>query len=255
VCPSHSQVRALLLDAERWLSQRFETDFRRELSLVDDASALLALMVGAVPVSGPSVEIDLNAAGIPAAVDVPVVQTHALKFIGLRTVRVVRAARSALATGYEPEARSYDRILLELADHVDGVLSDPSGKTALDWWKGKRRHEIGARLAASGARELHRSLSEDSHGDPAPAIRLIDDANTLELGPRRTAETRRVLLGHAAACRNHAVAIAGVANITVTNLAEFDERIFAMWVELADDKETASCPTKDGRYERDSNPG
>jgi len=234
LAPTHPQVRSLLLGAERKLSESFETDVSHELSLVDDASSFLAMTIGAVPVTDLEIEIDVNRAGIPDSDDVATMQLHALKFIGIRTVRVVRAARSALAAGYEPEARSYDRILLELADHVDGVLNDPSGKTALDWWKGNRRHGIKRRLTAKGAGDLYHFLSQDAHGDPQPVIRLIDESSTLDLAPQRTIATQHSLLFHAVTCRNHGVAIANVGGIRINGLPTLDQRILATSLALAD---------------------
>lgn len=227
---SHQQVRALLRDAEGLHRDRFAAELADDLALVDDASSLLAKVVGMAVGRGGEVEIDVDDnTGVPSDADAAAVQLIALRYLGVRGVRIVRAAQSVLAIGYEPEARVYERILLEIVEHTQSIVRDPSGKTALDWLEGNRRRGVTARVRAMGTGDLYSRLSRDSHGDPNPVIALIDPSHTLELGPRRTVATRLALVRHAAYCRDHAVALCGAADITLDGLPALDARIFDRW--------------------------
>src|SRR6266487_1775069 len=61
----------------------------------------------------------------------------ACTLIGAHTVRVIRAARVVLASGFESEARALDRILVELMAHRQAILNDPSGREAVAWIRRK----------------------------------------------------------------------------------------------------------------------
>lgn len=241
VAPSDRQVRALLRDAEDHQRERFETELADELALVDDASSLLAKVVGMAVGRGGEVEIEVDDdTGVPSDADADAVQLIALRYLGIRGLRVVRAAQSVLATGYEPEARVYERILLEIIEHTQSVLRDPSGKTALEWLKGSRRRGVTRRVRAMGTGDLYSRLSRDSHGDPDPVVALIDLSHTLELGPRRTIATRVALVRHAAYCRDHAVALCRAVDVTLDGLPALDARIFARWSAIDPEHTAAS---------------
>jgi len=133
VAASHQQVRVLLRDAEGLQRERFATDLADELALVDDASSLLAKVVGMAVGRGGEVEIDVDDdTGVPSDADAATVQLIALRYLGIRGVRIVRAAQSVLATGYEPEARVYERILLEIIEHIhpEGPVGQDSARLA-----------------------------------------------------------------------------------------------------------------------------
>jgi hypothetical protein len=166
----------------------------------------------------------------------------AQQFIGVRSLRVVRAARATLAGGYEPESRAHDRILVELGAHRRAILDDESGKTALDWLKGKSRRGVTARVNAMSPSDLYKNLSQDSHGDPEPIQRLAADAtaNTIYIEPRRTLATRASLLMHAGFCRDQAVVIAQAAGIQLNGLPELDEAIRGGWDALESEYESDS---------------
>src|SRR5215211_1404527 len=70
VAPSHQQVRVLLRDAEDLQRERFATELADELALVEDASSLLAKVVGMAVSRGGDVEIDVDDdTGVPSEAD------------------------------------------------------------------------------------------------------------------------------------------------------------------------------------------
>jgi hypothetical protein len=241
VAPSHGEVRALLRDAECLQRERFETEFADVLALVDDASSLLVKVLGMAVGRGGDVEIDVDdETGAPSEADAATVQLIALRYLGIRGVRTVRAAQSVLATGYEPEARVCERILLEIIEHTQSILKDRSGRTALEWLNGNRRRGVTRRVQAMGTGDLYSRLSRDSHGDPDPVVALIDPKYAVEIGPRRTLATRVALVRHAAYCRDHAVALCRAVDITLNGLPALDARIFASWSAIGPTHTTAS---------------
>lgn len=181
----------MVQESERRLRDSYENDAERELGILDDTSSLLTLVMGAV--GGRTTTIDVDKAGVPSG-EVDGLKLMALQFMGIRAVRVVRAARATLASSYEPETRALDRILVELLAHRRAILDDSTGKAAFDWLKGKGRARITEKVAAMAPPDLYGNLSRDSHGDPAAVLALIDPAtNVLALEPRRTPATRASL--------------------------------------------------------------
>jgi hypothetical protein len=226
----HEQLRGHIRRVEAELAARFEHDAGRELDLADDASALLALVMSAV--GKRTAALDLNRAGEPSG-DITHLKLTAMQFIGVRALRTVRAARASLAVGYEPETRAQDRILVELVEHRREILTEDTGKTALDWLKGKRGRGISGRVAAMQPADLYKSLSQDSHGDPTPVTRLVDPATeTIKLEPVRTNASRASLLMYAGFCRDQAAVIAALAGIQFANLPELDDAIREAWEAL-----------------------
>jgi hypothetical protein len=122
------QMRALIASTEHRLAESFEKDAGPELALVDAATALLAVVMAAV---GPrTTTITLDDHDTPVGGETDLLRLYALQVMGVRALRVIRAARATLAHGYETEARAQDRILVELVEHRSAVLDDSTGAKA-----------------------------------------------------------------------------------------------------------------------------
>lgn len=193
-------------------------------------------------VGGRRAQIKLDDAGsFISAPDPNAVVLLANAYIGVRAVRVIRAARAVLARGYEGEARAHDRILVELQAHRRAILDDLTGGEALAWTRRERTRNISKRVAAMGDEDLYANLCVDSHGDPLPAL-ILREGDDLNLSPHRTAATRASLLMYAGFARDQAGLIAHLAkNIDLDGLDELDEVIQSGWRRLA---EEASGPTR-----------
>jgi hypothetical protein len=237
----HASLRAKVLAAEKELIDSYDADVQRELMLVDDASSYLPAVMSAVGERTGNVELDRE--GVPAGGDIAELKLQALQFVGVRIFRVVRAARAALATGYEAETRPFDRILVELLEHRQAVVADETGKAALDWLQGKRGRGVGARVREMSPSDLYARLSEDSHGDPAPVARLVDSATrAIALKPMRTAATRASLLMHAGLCRDQAVVIAQAADLSLSGVEHLDAAVHAAWDALIVEADASQPP-------------
>jgi len=246
---SFEQSRGEMLVVEAALSASFMQEASAEVQLADDAAAVLLAVLRAVPRGTFRVGINedetLNGEG-----DVHLLILLALHFIGIRALRGMRAARAVLAAGYEPEAHALDRVLIELQAHRGAILADATGAEALAWVRGKRRSRekgwdgISARVKTANpeAEGLYGRLSQDSHGDPAPAIGLIDaEDGQVQLAPRRTVATRASLLFHAGFARDQAGLIADRAGgITVQGLEDLAEAIRAAWKRLEEEHSPAA---------------
>jgi hypothetical protein len=227
----HGRARSDILASEARLAATYERDLARELSLVDDATSLLLLVL--TEVGRLRGEIPLDKAGVPER-DAELTRLAALQLMGVRGLRVIRAARATLSAGYEAEARALDRILIELQANRGAVVADETGKTAVDWLKGKLASGITKRVAAIAPDTLYKDLSSDAHGGPTPVIRLIGTA-TAEVGiaPERTRKSRASLLMYAGFARDHAALIADHAGFRLGGLHDLDDAIAAATRDLS----------------------
>ncbi len=231
---AHELTRNAILSAEQRLSASFADDAGQELAVADDAASFLVTVMTAVGERSGNVQVDAD--GTPTGGAVDVLQLFALQMIGARAVRVIRAARAVLATGYESESRAHDRILFELLAHRKEILADPTGAEAKAWMDGKRVYGIAARVAKMAPGDLYKNLSMDSHGDARPLLRLLNlEEETMLLQPVRTSATRASLLMHAGLARDHAVLIAGHAGIELSGVHSLDDEISAGWARLEAD--------------------
>jgi hypothetical protein len=133
----------------------------------------------------------------------------AQRFIGVRILRATRAARALLEIGFEPEARVFERILLELDAHRRAIDADPTGEEARAWLSRERIYKTKKKIEAVGLPgDVWEMANRDSHGDPGPVLALADGKGTIGMHPRRTPETRWVLILHAKMARDQALLIA-----------------------------------------------
>lgn len=212
-----------------------------EARLTDIASALLVRTlerVGPLSTKGELGENDeLGGSDSPETLIL-----GACTFIGAHAVRVIRAARAVLASGFESEARALDRILVELMAHRKAILDDSSAGEAVAWLRRKRIHGISKRVGAMGDAELYGNLCVDAHGDPGAVMRLHNpETNTIELGPQRTAATRASLLLYAGFARDQAAVISKLSgNTVISGLDVLDAAIAKAWGRLKAEAESGS---------------
>ncbi len=227
-------VNAGFLEAtEAKMRASFLADAGLEARLVDTASALLVRTLESVP-PGQGKAL-LNEAGEPVyQVDRDRIILAAMSIVGTKALRVIRAARAVLASGFESEAGALDRILVELMAHRRAILDDPTASEALAWLRRERKYGISKRVAAMGSREVYENLCVDAHGDPEAVLRLRDpETNTIELGPQRGSGTRASLLLYAGFARDHAGLVAQLSDTTsIQGMDRLDAGIDAAWQRL-----------------------
>jgi hypothetical protein len=120
--------------------------------------------------------------------------------------------------------------LVELAAHRMAIIDDPSGSEALAWLSRERLRQISKRVGAIAPEDLYRNLSTDSHGDPAPVLRLFDTATeAVQIEPRRTGAAAASLWLYAGFARDQAMLIARLAGIELSGLDVFDAALAVAW--------------------------
>lgn len=223
------QAFAATKQKEADLAASFESDVGDDLTVADSAAALLQVVLIRLTPEPVATELQVAHDGTPHG-DTDAVIRGALIYIGIRAWRAMRAARALLATGYEHESRTLDRIIIELLAHREGILADPSGAEAVAWLQGDRGHGISARVKKLTPPDMYKSLSHDSHGDPIGVTRLIDPkTGSIELAPQRTHATRASLLMHAGFARDQAVILARRGDIDLDGIDRLDHAIRSRW--------------------------
>lgn len=191
---------SMITETERKFHETFEADAARELELLDAATAaLLFAVVHAGQSDGRTPRGRILNANI---------------YLGSRGLRAVRAGRAVLACGYEAEARAQDRVVLELAAHRKAILADETGAEADRWLAGKSVRGISRKVAELLEDDtIYAALSSESHGDPRPIHRMLDqERNRIVIAPGRTIATRNSLLLYAGFAREQAAVIANLAS-------------------------------------------
>jgi hypothetical protein len=212
---------------ETQLFASYEHDVGRELQLVDRTSALLLIILEHTQGRTGVIEVDDETNKVTGG-DVETLRLCAQFVIGIRVLRVVRAGRAVLAFGYEPEARAFARILVELHAHRREILRDESGEEARAWLARERRYKLGEKVSEDAPPDLYDNLSSDAHGDPTPVERLADPSTgNLELAPGRDARTQAALVLYAEMARDQAVVIAAHARVRLSGVDEVDRDIQA----------------------------
>jgi hypothetical protein len=216
---------------EKQLLDSYEQDVGHELQLVDSASALLLAVLGHTHGRSGQIEVEEETNEVTGG-DVEMLRLGAQRVIGIRALRVVRAARAVLAFGYEREAPALVRTLIELNARRKAIMDDDTGSEALAWLQRRRKWDIG-KLVEKSAPGLYGNLSADAHGDPAPVSRLLDPSTgNIELAPRRGPATRASLVLSAGIARDQAVVIAALAGVELSGVDEVDRDIRAAWERL-----------------------
>jgi hypothetical protein len=230
------QAREAMRSTEAAMLGSFEEDVGAELKLADDACALLLAVLSNVGQRTGSLTEDPETGDLSG--DVETLRLLAQLYIGIRMLRVIRAARGILAFGYEREAPALDRILVELAAHRREILDDESGGEALAWLRRERKHGITKKVGKYAPGDLYANLSTDAHGDPAPVDRLRDIDGMINLSPKRGIPTRASLvIMYSGMARDQAVVLAAAAGITLKGVDDLDGRIREATANLQPDAE------------------
>src|SRR5918994_2655029 len=158
----------MLVAVEARARDQFLAEARAEAALADTAGALLLMVLLTIDERSRDVTVHDGHDG-----DAHPARLAAQLFIGVRIFRTIRAARSVLAAGYEPEARAHHRVLLELLAHRDAIRDDPTGRQAAAWLSGKRAQGVSASVKAMTEPGLYSRLSHYSHGGPEPVLHLL----------------------------------------------------------------------------------
>jgi hypothetical protein len=228
------QAVAAMLGAEARLRDSFEGDVAAELEIVDRASGLLLAVLMMLGEQRATIQVDSK--GVPVSGDIHLLKLFAFQLMGVKGLRAIRAARASLASGYEAESRAHDRVIAELLEHRRAVLDDATGAEANAWLEGQRGRGIGKRVAERAPENLYADLSADSHADPRPLARLLDDEKrVMSIEPRRTKATRASLLMYAGFARDQSVTIATFAGIELEGVSALDNAIRAGWDRLDDE--------------------
>ncbi|HEX5924844.1 MAG TPA: hypothetical protein VFY45_13510 [Baekduia sp.] len=159
-----------------------------------------------------------------------------------RAFRAVRAGMAVLGHGYEIEADTMSRVLLELAVETRTAIDDLSGETARSWLAGERGYGISKRVRAAMPHrpETYGGLSRAAHGDPRALMGLAvaeEGGPVVEWGPRQTDATARCLIGLAVAARDMAVMLEEVTGQRSAALDALDQVLAAQvngWAPGAD---------------------
>lgn len=210
---------------ERQLEESFGLDAGLDLGLADQAVSLLATAMSSV---APLDSLAPDEVRTPRSGGLDGLKLFALQAMGVRALRVMRAARSNLATGYEPEALVHDRILLEFVAHRKAIVLDSTGEETRAWLDAETVRGIGRRVAEVAPDGLYGFLSQGSHGDPRPLSYLADyERETFRLAPQRTDITNTCLLFYAMFALDQATLVAAFARLELPAHADLKEAIQA----------------------------
>lgn len=211
--------------AERLLEKSFETDTGIELKLADRAASLLAVALSSV---APLATLGPGEVQTPRSGGAKGLMLFALQAMGVRALRVIRAARCSLASGYEPESLAHDRILIEFVAHRKEVLEDGTGGVAKAWLEAETGRGMAKRVAKVAPDGLYGFLSRSSHGDPRPLGYLADyTKQTFQLAPQRTGLAKVCLLFYAMFATDQAAMIAAISEVELPGHSDLRDAIQA----------------------------
>ena len=153
---------------------------------------------------------------------------RAIVFLVIRILRAARAGMAVHAAGWEVEARSMDRLLIESRARLIQVSDDDNDETGREYLAGELHDSsrIADAIAASAPqieepmmRDLYRALSQDSHADAHGITRSLvtvneeDVSGELRWGPALTIAARQSLVMYATLAAETATFLAGDAQV------------------------------------------
>src|SRR3954464_11476345 len=167
-------------------------------------------------------------------------RAKALMYLGVITLRTVRAAMAVLSVGYEAEIMGYVRTLAEARGRALKVTADRSGSYARQWLNRPGPGPPAGPVVDVLPKGLWDDLSHASHADPRAIENLgaiFRGDGVLNVAPERDVDRSNssvaMLAGHA-----HAMAeiIAKEHKLTVPGLAEVEAalRMQSPWSEADD---------------------
>jgi hypothetical protein len=176
-------------------------------------------------------------------------RAKALLYLGVLAVRITRAAMAVIGSGYEQEAMTYKRALMEAHSRVQRVVADDSGSYAREWLRGRAGKPAKA-VGGFSPDDLWTLLSHSSHADHRAvenflAISHDDGTTSLLTAPERRIEVSNGTLAiFAGETRDVARVLAAEHGLTIPNLADLDAAIAAqpLWRAPDDDEDDDESP-------------
>jgi hypothetical protein len=157
-------------------------------------------------------------------------RAKALLYLGVLAVRTTRAAMAVIASGYEAEAMTYKRTLMEIHSRGRRVVDDASGSYAREWLRGRAGKPAKA-VGGYSPDDFWDMLSHSSHADHRAienflAISNPDGSTTLLTMPeRRQAVSNGTLAVFAGETRDVARLIAAEHDLSIPELELLDAAI------------------------------
>jgi hypothetical protein len=157
-------------------------------------------------------------------------RAKALLYLGVLGVRTVRAGMAVISNGYEAEAMTYKRALMEVHSRARRVFDDRSGTYAREWLRGRAGKPAKA-VGGYSPDDFWSMLSHSSHADHRAvenflAISQPDGSTTLLTNPERRGRVSNVTLAvFAGEARDVARLLAAEHDIAIPQLAELDAAI------------------------------
>jgi hypothetical protein len=184
-------------------------------------------------------------------------RAKALLYLGVLAVRITRAAMAVIASGYEQEAMTYKRALMEVHSRAQRVVADQSGSYAREWLRGRAGKPAKA-VGAYSPEDLWEMLSHSSHADHRAVENFLaisnDDGTTslLTTPERRVEVSNSTLAAFAGETRDVAMVLAAEHGLTIPNLAHLDAAIAAqpLWRDEAAENEKAAAETTEAPTDR-----
>jgi hypothetical protein len=157
-------------------------------------------------------------------------RAKALMYLGVLAVRTTRAALTVLRAGYEAEAMTYKRTLMEVHSRVRLVVADPSGEYARQWLLGRAGKPAKA-VGGFSPDDFWTMLSHSTHADHRAvenflAVSEPDGTTRLLVAPeRRQVVSNATLATFAGETRDVANVIATERGLEIPDLAALDDAI------------------------------
>jgi hypothetical protein len=159
-------------------------------------------------------------------------RAKALLYLGVLAVRTTRAAMAVLANGYEAEAMTYKRTLMEVHSRARRVATDDSGSYAREWLRGRAGKPARA-VGSFSPDDFWEMLSHSSHADHRAVENFLaisqPDGSTqlLTMPERRVDVSNATLASFAGETRDVANVIAVEHGLVIPGLRELDHALSA----------------------------
>jgi hypothetical protein len=191
---------------------------------------LLGELMGSIEPSDPPLNPGEIAMPKPGDVHQLMLFTHMM--IAARGLRVIQAARPALAAGYELGALVNNRIIAELVEHRRVIREDETGEAARKWLEAPPGR-IGPRIKKLAKGDLYELESRAAHGDPRLLALIFNcDRNALPLTPTRSYLTRRSLVLYASFLVDQIEILSTLTNVTSPLFPPLRKALEVEWKKL-----------------------
>ncbi len=168
---------------------------------------------------------------------------RALLYLAVMTLRETRAVLALLGSGYEAEAVTHMRTIIEASSRAQSVENDPSGTYAKSWLEGKAGKPSSA-FSKVDADDLWKLMSHQSHADYRAvenwyAVTQEDGTHGLLIMPERRVQVSgtaaSMTAGH---CRDMARVLGTAFGFEIPDLAALDAalRDLPLWRDDSEDE-------------------